>query len=84
MGNFVIGMCNGLIKALGVVLGLIFAILPPSPFTLIDNSPIAPYINGMNWILPIDEIIVITETWLTAIGIYYISQIVMRWLKAIK
>ncbi len=84
MANFLIGMCNGIIKALGLVLGVIFSVLPPSPFKLLDNSPIAKYLPGLNWLLPISEMIVIGEAWLTAIAVYYIYQIVLRWIKAVE
>ncbi len=84
MGNFLIGMINLLIKGLGAVLSVIFALLPPSPFKLIDNSPIAPYIDNLNWLIPINEMLVIGEAWLAAIAIYYVQQIVLRWIKAVE
>lgn len=84
MANFFIGMINGLIKALGAVLGFLFSVLPPSPFKLIDNSPIAQYLPSINWLIPINEMILVGEAWLAAIAAYYLYQIVLRWVKAIE
>ena len=84
MSAFIIGMINLLIKGLGAILILITSVLPPSPFSLIDNSPIQPYLSGINWLIPVSSILAIGEAWLTAIGTYYIYQVVARWLKVIE
>ncbi|MNM42876.1 hypothetical protein D3C81_537260 [compost metagenome] len=84
MANFIVGILNGLIKGLGAILSTLFFFLPPSPFTVIDNSPVAEYLPYINYLLPISEVIVILSAWVTAIGIYYIYQIALRWIKAIK
>lgn len=80
----IIVFLNGIIDVLGSLISLIFSILPPSPFKLISNSPIAEYLPTLNFFIPIAEIIAITQVWLTAIGVYYIYQIVLRWIKAIE
>lgn len=84
MVNFIIGFINLIIKALGSVLSFLFGILPNSPFKIIDNSPIAEWLGTLNFFVPVSEIIAICEVWLVAIGIYYIYQIVLRWVKAIE
>jgi hypothetical protein len=82
LGNWLIGLLNYIIKGLGSVLTVIFSILPSSPFKYLDNSPIKDYLGIINYFIPLDFIISTGETWLTAIGIYYIYQIVLRWIKA--
>lgn len=84
MGNFFIDLINYLIKGLGAVLSLIFSILPPSPFSIIDNTPIKEYLPYINYFVPVNEIIVIFQSWLLAVGAYYIYQIALRWIKAIE
>lgn len=84
MINFLVSFCNLIIKALGAVLSLIFSILPSSPFTLIDNSPIAEFLGTFNYFFPIAEIIAISESWLVCVGGFYLYQIVLRWVKAIE
>lgn len=84
MANFIIKMINLLIKGLGSALSLIFALLPRSPFKVIDNSPISEYLGTFNYFFPISEIIVILQLWLVAVGGYYIVQTALRWIKAIE
>lgn len=83
MANFFISICNGLIKGLGSVLSLIFFALPPSPFSILDSTPIAEYLPGLNYFIPIKEMMDIGTAWLLCISVYYIYQIVLRWVKAI-
>lgn len=84
MGNFIIDILNFIIKALGSILSLIFSILPPSPFNVINNSIIAEYLPYINYFIPFNEVVVILQTWLFAVGVYYLYQIVLRWIKAIE
>lgn len=82
MGDWIISMLNYLIDGLGTVLGVITALLPSSPFTYLDNSPIASFLGMINYFIPLDYFISTGEAWLTAIAIFYIVQIVLRWIKA--
>lgn len=84
MGNWIIDILNFIIKALGTILSVIFSILPPSPFNVINNSVIAEYLPYINYFIPFNEVIVILQTWLIAVGVYYLYQIVLRWIKAIE
>lgn len=84
MGNFFILLINKLIGAVGAVINLIFSILPPSPFQFLDNSIIKEYLPTLNYFLPISEVLIIGETWLIAVGVFYGYQIVLRWIKAIE
>lgn len=79
-----INIINGLIRAVGAVISFLFAFLPPSPFKVIDNTPVSDYLPGLAWIIPFNAIITMLELWVLAIGSYYIYQIVLRWVKAIK
>ena len=84
MGNFVIEILNYIIKSLGSLLSVIFGILPSSPFQILNNSVIADYLPYINYFVPISEVIVILQVWVTAIGVYYIYKLVLRWIKAIE
>ena len=58
--------------------------LPLSPFRkAIDRIHSIPYIEEINWFIPIDEIVLILFYWGTAIGIYYSYMLILRWIKAI-
>lgn len=84
MGKFFIAFCNGGIKGIGKVLQYLVLLLPPSPFKVLDNSPIAEYLQGLNYFVPINEMVTIGEVWLAAISVFYIYQIGLRWAKAIE
>lgn len=83
MINALVWLINQLIKALGKVGEMMVNILPPSPFLVVENIEI-PYLKYLNWVIPIDEIIVITMYWLSAIVVYYIVQVILRWVKIIR
>ena len=78
-----IGLLNGILDALGKVASFIVLLLPDSPFLLIENIQI-PFINQLNWILPIDFMLTVSAYWLSAILIYYVVQTVLRWVKMIE
>lgn len=59
--------------------------LPTSPFRkAIDLIGNIPYIQQINWFIPINEAILILMWWGTAIGLYYAYMIALRWIKAIE
>lgn len=55
-----------------LVIAVILTLLPASPLTgfsyLVTNLP---YLSFVNWFLPITEMIVILETWLLVVSVYY-------------
>ena len=58
--------------------------LPYSPFRrVIDHIGNIPYIDTIAWFVPIDEIVLLLMYWTTAIGVYYVYMVVLRWIKAI-
>lgn len=86
MYAFFINLINALIRGLGSVLTLVLSMLPDSPFQkyIIQNSIIKTYVGYINYFIPVAQILVVLEAWCLAIGVYYIVQIVLRWLKAIE
>lgn len=81
MANFFTGMINAGIRGLGAILSWVVNLLPASPFQLIDNSPIQPFIATFNWFVPLNTIIAILELWLIAVGTYYLYMVILRWVK---
>ena len=58
--------------------------LPTSPFRkAIDLIGTIPYLEEINWFIPIDDCILVLMWWGTAIGLYYAYMIILRWIKAI-
>ncbi|MDD4548095.1 MAG: hypothetical protein PHI05_05105 [Bacilli bacterium] len=73
-----------LIDLIGLLVSLLYSLLPNSPFTIIKNSEFADIISQINYFIPIYEFIAIMETWLIAIAIWYVYSIFARWIKAIE
>lgn len=73
---------NVIIVVFLVVFGI--ALLPNSPFvSFIDAIDTIPYVKWLNWFLPVGEIIVVMEVWLTAILGYYVVSMILRWIHVI-
>lgn len=55
-----------------VIISVVLSLLPMSPFVgfeyLMENIP---FLSFVNWFLPISEMIVITESWLVVVAVYY-------------
>lgn len=75
---------NKIIEILGFLVEILYSVLPPSPFTIIQNSEFSSLISQINYFLPVYEFVAILETWLIAIAIFYIYSIFARWLKAVQ
>ena len=62
----------------------IMSLLPTSPFRqFIENWDAPQYLGWLNWFMPVSEILTIITLWLTAIGLFYLYSIIMRWVKMI-
>lgn len=60
------------------------AILPDSPFqSFLKTLGTIPGLGYLNYFVPVAEMVVILEAWLAAIAIFYIYQLVLRWIKLI-
>lgn len=84
MGSMFQGLLDWFFNALKTVMIAVLSLLPDSPFQSINNGVIGQYLNYINWIIPMDEIIAILQLWVVAIGIFYVYQAIMRWIKAIQ
>lgn len=77
------GLTSTLISAALTVINL----LPESPFRALINSfndtEIHQILCYVNYLLPIGEMLSIFSLWLAGVAIYYIYQLVFRWVKVI-
>lgn len=78
MGNLISG-------GLKAVLGF----LPDSPFSgtldsLAANTQVRQMLGMVNWFIPIYLFVPILTAWLAGVAVYYVYQIVLRWLRAIE
>lgn len=62
-------------------------LLPESPFMFLQdmtNTEVYDWLKMLNWFIPINSFIGILEAWLSGILVYYVYQIVLRWIKVIE
>lgn len=62
-------------------------LLPESPFVILDElsrSEFYEWLQFLNWFIPVNTFVSILEGWLVAVAIYYVYQIVLRWVKVIE
>lgn len=81
--NLLVTFINFLIKSLGYLLNVVLNFLPDSPFRHISNLPVADYITGLAWFIPISSILSILQLWLVAISVFYVVSALLRWTKAV-
>lgn len=63
----------------------VLQLLPTSPFIkYINLLERVPFLNHLNWFIPISTFITIGQAWLVAIGIFYLYMVILRWIKAIE
>lgn len=68
-----------------LLLSVVFTLLPESPFqSYISFFSDIPYLNYLNWFVPISDIIAFFEVWLAAIVIYYGDMVVLRFANGLK
>lgn len=62
-------------------------LFPESPFVILDelsNTVVYEWLQYLNWFIPINSFVGIFEAWLVCVGLYYVYQIVLRWIKVIE
>ena len=76
-------LSNALVSfAVGVV-----NLFPTSPFVILDemaNTEFYEWLQMMNWFIPVNSFVAILEAWLSCVAVYYVYQVVLRWVKVIE
>lgn len=65
----------------------VIELFPESPFTILDEisrSEFYTWLQYLNWFIPVNTFVSILETWLIGVGLYYVYQVVLRWVKVIE
>ena len=66
-------------------LDTVLKVLPTSPFRdFINSMEELPYLGYLNYFIPIGTFIKIGTAWLSAIALFYLYSIVLRWIRAIE
>lgn len=67
------------------LLTVIMSALPDSPFSMLSrNSDVNAVIGYVNYFIPVSFMVSVMQAWLVAIGIFYVWQALLRWVKAIE
>ena len=78
-------MIKAIVEFFNMLAGLLYSLLPTSPFVSFFNSmQQSPFLGYLNYFLPVAEAIVILQTWLVAIAVYYAYQMIMRFINMIE
>ena len=73
-----------IVVAVTFVICFLVGILPQSPFlAYIGWSDLSNYLGYINYFLPIDKIIVISEAWLLAIAPWILAQLSIKAIKVL-
>lgn len=62
-------------------------LFPQSPFSVLNDlasSEFYEWLQMLNWFVPINTFVAILEGWLTCVALYYVYQVVLRWVKVIE
>lgn len=76
---------NGFTKIANTILNAILFLLPDSPFADIEiPAEVKKILGYVNYFVPIRTMLIIAGSWISAIGVYYLYQIILRRIKAIR
>lgn len=77
-------MLDWFMELLNKFASTILSVLPKSPVKQILNSVGKPkWLEYLNWFIPVSAILDMLVIFLSAITIYYLYSIILRWVKAI-
>lgn len=75
---------NGIVEFINSVIENISNILPVSPFApYIRQLESVPWIGIVNYFVPIGAMLDILLAWVTALGVFYVYSIILRWIKVV-
>ena len=77
---------DGLTSAIYDAIEGALSILPDSPFAMLEDystSVVGKWLGWVNWFIPINFMVTVFAAWCSAILVYYVIQIILRWAKAI-
>lgn len=76
---------NGFTDIANSILNAILFLLPDSPFADIEiPAEVKKILGYVNYFVPIRAMLIIAESWISAIGVYYLYQLILRRIHAIR
>lgn len=84
MQNILINLANFFIDNIVNLITLVLSILPDSPFSNLSFAVFTPYLGFINWLIPVGQMISFLAVWGSAVLIYYIYSVAMRFTNVIE
>lgn len=76
---------NGFTDIANNILNAILFLLPDSPFADIEiPAEVKKILGYVNYFVPIRAMLIIAGSWISAIGVYYLYQLILRRIHAIR
>lgn len=76
---------NGFTDIANSILNAILFLLPDSPFADIEiPAEVKKILGYVNYFVPIRAMLIIAGSWISAIGVYYLYQLILRRIHAIR
>ena len=73
---------DSIVGFIGSALDTILSVLPTSPLQpVIASLSSVDWLGYVNYFVPVGSFVAIGSVWLTAIAVYYVYQVILRWLK---
>lgn len=67
------------------LMNIITSLLTLSPFQdFISEFSAWPYMGWVNWFVPVKGYLIVWAAWINAVGVYYLYQAILRWVKAVE
>lgn len=71
--------------ALVALVDALLSFLPDSPFTaFLEKTASIPELGYLNYFIPVQEMIAVSEAWLACVAVFYLYQAVLRFAKMIE
>lgn len=75
---------DGLSEIFNTFAALLASVLPTSPFQEYIQAFVPPdWLGYLNWFIPVSSLLGIFAAWLSAVALFYLYSIIMRWVRAI-
>lgn len=85
MSEWLKNLWNSIVDIVEDIANAVVLLLPDSPFKDIEiPAEVKEIIGYVNYFVPIAAMLAIGTAWITAIGVYYLYQTILRWAKTIK
>lgn len=63
---------------------ILSSVLPLSPFQqFIDQFRDIPHLEWLNWVVPVQGILIVFGAWLSVLTAFYLYSVLLRWLKVL-